>query len=457
MRPRPGRFLRPPRSFSFVDLRPDMNYSQTIEYLFTCLPMFSRIGANAIKKDITNTVLLCASLDNPQTKFKSVHVAGTNGKGSVSHMLASIFQSAGYKTGLYTSPHLRDFRERIRIDGDMIPQDFVVEFVQRMQPDIEEINPSFFEITVAMAFDFFAREKVDIAIVEVGLGGRLDSTNIIQPELSVITNIGWDHMNLLGDSLEKIAYEKGGIIKNQVPVVVGETSAETRSVFEQIAKSKGASLSFADHVRFVSGWKFEKTLLAVEVANIVKDEHHTYELDLTGYYQTKNLITVLESIAQLKLVGWKVSNEAIQKGLQHVKKFTGLQGRWDIIHQHPMIVLDVAHNADGMRQVVAQIELTDYNSLHMIIGMVKDKEIDTILQLLPEQATYYFTRAAIPRALPEAELSARANRLGLEGDHYPNVNAALQAAKKASSRDDLIVVCGSVFVVGEVADGSLVL
>ena len=220
-----------------------MNYSQTIEYLFTCLPMFSRIGADAIKKDITNTVVLCASLGDPHTKFKSVHVAGTNGKGSVSHMLASILQSAGYKTGLYTSPHLRDFRERIRIDGEMIPQDFVVDFVQRMRPDIEEINPSFFEITVAMAFDFFAREKIDIAVVEVGLGGRLDSTNIILPELSVITNIGWDHMNVLGDSLEKIAYEKGGIIKDQVPVVVGETSPDTKPVFEQIAKSKTAGFT----------------------------------------------------------------------------------------------------------------------------------------------------------------------------------------------------------------------
>ena len=427
-----------------------MNYSQTIEYLFTCLPMFSRIGADAIKKDITNTVVLCASLGDPHTKFKSVHVAGTNGKGSVSHMLASILQSAGYKTGLYTSPHLRDFRERIRIDGEMIPQDFVVDFVQRMRPDIEEINPSFFEITVAMAFDFFAREKIDIAVVEVGLGGRLDSTNIILPELSVITNIGWDHMNVLGDSLEKIAYEKGGIIKDQVPVVVGETSPDTKPVFEQIAKSKTAGITFADKVRYVSSWRYEKTHLAVEVANIVKDEHHTYELDLTRYYQTKNLVTVLEAIAQLRLAGWKIPDEALEKGLKYVRKLTGLQGRWDIIHQHPMIVLDVGHNVDGIRQVVAQIELTDYSDLHIIIGMVKDKEIDNILQLLPKEAAYYFTRAAIPRALPEMELSLRAKHFGLDGNHYSNVNIALQAAKQASSKDDLIVVCGSVFVVGEV-------
>ena len=427
-----------------------MTYQQTIDYLFTRLPMFSRIGADAIKKDITNTVLLCESLGNPHTRFKSVHIAGTNGKGSVSHMLAAILQTAGYKTGLYTSPHLKDFRERIRINGEMIPQNFVVDFVKRMQPDIEEMNPSFFEITVAMAFDFFAMEKVDIAVVEVGLGGRLDSTNIITPELSVITNIGWDHMNVLGNSLEKIAFEKAGIIKKNIPVIVGESSGSTKSVFEKVAEEKEAPLVFADQIRYVSGWNYEKTHLSVEIANNVKDEHHVYTLDLTGYYQSKNLITVLEVVSALKNQDWNLSEAQVQKGLQYVKKLTGLHGRWEVIHHHPTVVLDVGHNPDGIKQIVAQVELTDYNDLHIIIGMVKDKDVETILKILPKEARYYFTRANIPRAIPEKDLCERGKKAGLEGNYYPNVNGALQAATKQASKEDLIVVCGSVFVVGEV-------
>ena len=427
-----------------------MNYQQTIDYLFTRLPMFSRIGINAIKKDITNTVLLCESLDNPHTKFKSVHIAGTNGKGSVSHMLAAIFETAGYKTGLYTSPHLKDFRERIRINGEMIPQQFVVDFVQQMQAEIEELNPSFFEITVAMAFDFFAKENVDIAIVEVGLGGRLDSTNIITPELSVITNISWDHMNILGDTLEKIAYEKAGIIKHNIPAIVGETSPDTRSIFEEVASSKNAPIIFADKIRYVSGWKFEKTQLSVEIANLLKDEHSVYSLDLMGYYQTKNLVTVLEAVAQLQLKDWKISQEHVEKALRHVKKLTGLHGRWDIIHHHPIIVLDVGHNVDGIKQIVAQVELTDYKDLHIVIGMVKDKDIENVLTLLPKEATYYFTRASIPRAISEIELCRKGNNIGLNGDHYPDVNKALETARHHASKEDLILVCGSVFVVGEV-------
>ena len=427
-----------------------MNYQQTIEYLFTRLPMFSRIGADAIKKDITNTVQLCESLGNPHTKFKTVHIAGTNGKGSVSHMLAAILHTAGYKTGLYTSPHLKDFRERIRINGEMIPQEFVVAFVQKMQSDIEELNPSFFEITVAMAFDFFAREKVDIAIVEVGLGGRLDSTNIITPELSIITNIGLDHMNVLGDSLEKIAFEKAGIIKSQIPVIVGESSSITKSIFEKVSDEKKAPLVFADQVRYVSSWKYEKTHLSVEIENRVKRERYMYSLDLTGYYQTKNLITVLEAVAALKDKDWTISEAHIAKALQQVRKLTGLHGRWEVIHQHPTIVLDVGHNQDGVKQIVAQIELTDYHDLHIIIGMVKDKDVENILAILPKEANYYFTRANIPRAIPENELYERGKKAGLEGTHYPDVNTALQVARKKAFKNDLIVVCGSVFVVGEV-------
>ncbi len=412
--------------------------------------MFSRIGANAIKKDITNTVLLCESLGNPQDKFKSVHIAGTNGKGSVSHMLAAILQTAGYKTGLYTSPHLKDFRERIKINGEMIAKDFVVEFVQNMQSEIEEMNPSFFEITVAMAFDYFAKEKVDLAVVEVGLGGRLDSTNIITPEISVITNISWDHMNVLGDTIEKIAFEKAGIIKKNVPVIIGETSPETKPVFEHTAASRGAPIIFADEQRYVSGWKYEKTHLLVEMANVVKDEHDLYQLDLTGYYQTKNLVTVLEAVAQLKLKDWKLTQAHVEKALKQVKKINGLHGRWEVIHQHPMIVLDVGHNVEGIRQIAAQIELTDYKDLHIIIGMVKDKEIHHALELLPKEATYYFTRAGIPRAIPENELQQKGALLQLKGAHYPEVNTALEAARRSASKEDLIVICGSVFVVGEV-------
>ena len=427
-----------------------MNYQQTIEYLFTRLPMFSRLGASAIRKDITNTVELCRSLGDPHTKFKSLHIAGTNGKGSVSHMLAAILQTAGYKTGLYTSPHLKDFRERIKINGDMIPPQFIVDFVESMQQDIEELNPSFFEITVAMAFDFFAKEKVDIAIVEVGLGGRLDSTNIVTPELSVITNIGWDHMNILGDTLEKIAFEKGGIIKNGIPVIIGETTSETKAVFESISVSKNARIIFADQLRYVSGWNYEKTHLKAEIANILKDDRHVYTLDLTGYYQTKNLVTVLEVVSQLQQKNWSISQKHLAEGLQHVKKLTGLYGRWEVIQQHPMVVLDVAHNVDGIKEVVAQIELTDYDDLHLIIGMVKDKDIENVLSLLPKEAKYYFTRAAIPRAISEIELQKKATGLGLNGNYYVNVNEALREAKRHAAPNDLIVVCGSVFVVGEV-------
>jgi len=427
-----------------------MNYLQTIEYLFTRLPMFSRIGADAIKKDITNTVQLCESLGNPQSKFKSVHIAGTNGKGSVSHMLAAIFQIAGYKTGLYTSPHLKDFRERIRINGEMISKEFIVDFVQRMQPEVEEMNPSFFEITVAMAFDYFEKEKVDIAIVEVGLGGRLDSTNIITPELSVITNISWDHMNILGDTLEKIAYEKAGIIKNNIPVIIGETSLDTKHIFEQVGLSQNAPIIFADRVRYASGWDYENTHLAVEIANLVRDEHHIYYLDLTGHYQTRNLVTVLEAISQLQLKEWKISLAHVEKALKQVKKLTGLHGRWEIIHQHPMTVLDVGHNVEGIKQIVAQVEITDYKDLHIIMGMVKDKDIENVLALLPKDASYYFTRASIPRAIPELELAQRGKKIGLQGNHYPNVNLAIQEARHRASNEDLILVCGSVFVVGEV-------
>lgn len=427
-----------------------MNYQQTVHFLFSRLPLYSRIGAAAYKADLDNTIKLCASLDDPHTKFKSVHVAGTNGKGSVSHMLAAIFQTAGYKTGLYTSPHLKDFRERIRVNGEMISEEFVVDFTKKITPLIDELEPSFFEITVAMAFDYFVQEKCDIAIIETGLGGRLDSTNIVTPELSVITNIGWDHMNILGDSLEKIAAEKAGIIKQEIPVVIGEVLKETQPIFEKIAAEKNAPLSIASHRRQTLGWKWEKHELVVEIAEDHKTDHKVYRLDLPGLYQTKNILTVLEACYQLHQKGWKLNDTIIHKALQQTKKLTGLHGRWDIIHEHPLVVLDVGHNEDGIQQVLKQVELTDHHHLHIILGMVNDKEIDKVLQLLPDTAAYYFTKANIPRALNADSLKQRAADKGLKGETYSNVNVALKAAKDKAAKNDLIIVCGSVFLVAEV-------
>jgi dihydrofolate synthase/folylpolyglutamate synthase len=428
-----------------------MNYEQATNYLFTRLPMFSRIGAAAYKKDLTNTLRLCEYLGNPQTKFKSIHIAGTNGKGSSSHMLAAVLQTAGYKTGLYTSPHLRDFRERFRVNGEMIDKDFVVDFVERIQPVIDEIEPSFFEITVAMAFEYFVREGVDIAVIETGLGGRLDSTNIIVPEISVITNIGWDHMNLLGDTLNAIAYEKAGIIKPEIPVVIGETAEETKQVFEQVALEKQAPLFFADTQRYVAEWTYEHHQLVIQVATSGTDVRNSYQLDLPGYYQIKNCITVLEVIYHLQKAGYKITEAHIQQALRQVKKLTGLHGRWEVIHTNPVVVLDVGHNEDGIKQITAQIELSDYQHLHIVIGLVKDKEIEKVLTLLPKEATYYFTRAQIPRALPENELAARAHAVGLNGHAYGDVNAAVKEAMHRAEKKDMILICGSVFVVGEVS------
>jgi len=426
-----------------------MNYQQTLDYLLTRLPMFSRIGAAAIKKDITNTVELCEALGNPQLKFKSVHIAGTNGKGSTSHMLAAILQTAGYKTGLYTSPHLHDFRERIRVNGKMISEQSVTDFTARIQPWIEKLDPSFFEITVAMAFDLFAKEKVDIAIIEVGLGGRLDSTNIITPEISVITNIGWDHMNLLGNSLELIAAEKAGIIKPNIPVVIGETLPETEPVFEEKAQREKAPLHYAHKNYYIAEWNYEKHFLDATVANHHNDERDRLKLDLPGYYQTKNLLTVLETIKLLRLKGWNISIKHIQKALANVKKITGLHGRWELVQEKPDIILDVAHNEDGVRELTAQLELADYHNLHIIIGMVRDKEIERAIKLLPKEAEYYFTKAQIPRALPEEQLESLARGFGLSGKSFPDVNSALRTAKANAQQNDLILICGSVFVVGE--------
>ena len=427
-----------------------MTYSETLAYLYTRLPMFSRIGAAAYKKDLDNIIKLCNILGNPQKKFRTIHVAGTNGKGSVSHMLASILQTAGYKTGLYTSPHLKDFRERIRINGEMVAESFIIGFTDKIKPHFDTIEPSFFEISVAMAFEYFAREKVEIAVIEVGLGGRLDSTNIIFPEISVITNIGWDHMNILGDTLELIAGEKAGIIKRNTPVVIGETNHETAPVFNKKAAEMNAPIFFADQLRYANNWNITPHLLHLEIA----DHHHPdqliLDLDLNGVYQVRNCITVLEAVHQLQLKGLAISNEQTKNALRQVKHLTGLKGRWDVIRHEPMVVLDVGHNEDGIRQILNQLDLTTYKSLHIILGIVKDKEVSRVISLLPRTARYYFTRADIPRAMQEDQLMEMANAERLEGKAYPDVNTALHEALLHAAREDLILVCGSVFLVGEV-------
>ncbi|HET6767057.1 MAG TPA: Mur ligase family protein, partial [Chitinophagaceae bacterium] len=338
----------------------------------------------------------------------------------------------------------------IKVDGEMISESFVIDFTAKIKPLIDEIEPSFFEITVVMAFDYFVKQNIDIAVIEVGLGGRFDSTNIITPELSVITNIGWDHMNILGDSLEKIAFEKAGIIKHDIPVVIGETLAATKPVFEKIATEKKATIYYATQNRNVVGWEWQRHELIVEVAEPGKTDHKKYHLDLPGIYQSKNLLTVLEACSVLKDLKYDIDENDIRNGLQKAKRVTGLHGRWEIIHEHPTIVLDVGHNDDGIKQIVQQIELTTHRELHIIIGMVKDKEIDKVLSLLPRTAIYYFTQAQIPRALPAAILQAKAKGRGLNGASFHDVNAAIKEAKTRAHKDDLILVCGSVFLVGEI-------
>jgi dihydrofolate synthase / folylpolyglutamate synthase len=428
-----------------------MNYAATIDYLFTRLPMFTKIGAAAYKKDLHNIILLEAANDNPHTKFKSIHITGTNGKGSTSHMLAAVLQKAGYKTGLYTSPHLYDFRERIKVNGEMIPEEAVVAFTEKMLPIIPAIEPSFFEITVAMAFDWFVQQAVDIAIVEVGLGGRLDSTNIISPILSVITNIGWDHMNILGDSLEKIAFEKAGIIKAGTPVVIGETRAETAPVFAAVVAEKNAPVYYAATLQQVISWEQQGVYLQVTVQETGHQDAKTFQLDLPGFYQVKNIGAILQSISILQQQGWLITTEHIRYGLAHTKALTGLHGRWETIAWHPQVVLDVGHNEDGIRAITEQLQLTAFNQLHIVMGMVKDKEINAVLALLPTHAKYYFTQANIPRALPATVLSELAAEFKLAGHPYSTVQQAFVAAKSAAEKDDLVLVCGSVFIVGELA------
>lgn len=428
-----------------------MTYQETLDYLYTQLPMFTRIGAAAYKKDLHNTIALCEALDNPHTKFRSIHIAGTNGKGSTSHMLAAILQESGYKTGLYTSPHIKDFGERIRINGEKIDQQFVIDFTERTKPITKEIEPSFFELTVAMAFEYFAEQKIDIAVIETGLGGLLDSTNVITPELSIITNIGFDHMNILGNTLEEIAAQKAGIIKRNTPVVIGELLPQTMPVFVNTANKKEAAVYFVQS-RFVTEY-IESTgnLLLCNVKDIATKTVEKLRSDLNGNYQAKNICTVLMAVEILRKLHYTIPEEKMHAAFENVKGLTGLRGRWDILQNHPTIIQDVAHNTDGITQVLQQLK-DNYPSarIHFVLGFVKDKDVEHVLELFPANAHYYFTNAHIPRAMPFEELMQTASDKGLKGVGYDDVNVAIAAAKVNAAPDDVIMICGSFFIIAEI-------
>ena len=426
-----------------------MNYQETLDYLFSRLPMYTRDGAVAIKNDLTNTLALTKLLGDPHKKIKFIHVAGTNGKGSSSHALASILQQSGYRTGLYTSPHLVDFRERIRVNGEMIPEDWVIEFVKQYQNDIEHIKPSFFETTVAMALSYFEQQEVDIAVIETGLGGRLDSTNVITPEISLITNIGWDHADILGGTLEQIAREKSGIIKHKVPVVVSEYQETVAHVFQDAASKQESTLTFASltyHSRSVGFTEGGQRLELTHAATGAITEHQT---DLQGNYQAKNLPGILCVVEELQKLGWKLSEDQIRAGLKSIQGLTGLRGRWEILNRSPLLVCDTGHNADGWKEIIQNINLTPHRQLHMVLGIMRDKDTSKMLPILPKHANYYFCQVNSPRALPAAELAAVAKAFNLNGLPYPTVKHAVDEAMRLASKDDLVFVGGSTFIVGD--------
>lgn len=404
-----------------------MNYKETLDFLYSQLPMFQRIGPAAYKADLSNTIRLCGLLGNPEHGFHSVHIAGTNGKGSVSHMLASVLQEAGYKTGLYTSPHLKDFRERIRINGEMVSKAFVVDFINRYKDEFTKIGLSFFEMTVGMAFQYFKEEEVDIAIIETGMGGRLDSTNILWPLLSVITNIGFDHTQFLGNTLEKIAAEKAAIIKKGIPAIIGETQKEIEDVFIKRAKEVETNLSFADQLDLPE-----------------------VEPGLQGSWQKRNTRTAVAALKNLVGLGFDITDEHIRVGVKNTLSNTGLLGRWQTLNEKPQAICDIGHNRDGIREVLNMICHMPHHNLHFVIGLVADKNVDPVLQLLPKDATYYFCKADIPRGLDAEKLKKSAHEYGLIGSVYPSVKEAYQQALKDASENDLVFVGGSTFVVAEI-------
>lgn len=427
-----------------------MTYAETIDFLFTSLPMFQRIGGAAYKADLENTLRLDAHFGHPHRKFHTIHVAGTNGKGSVSHILASVLQSAGYKTGLYTSPHLLDFRERIKIDGEMIPEQEVIGFVEEHRSLIEEIQPSFFEMTVAMAFDYFARRQVDVAVIEVGMGGRLDSTNIITPLVSVITNISHDHGQFLGDTLEKIAAEKAGIIKPGVPVVIGESQPETTPVFTEAAAEKQSPILFADRVYRTESVTALQGGQNIVTKNTKNNQALNYNLDLAGRYQEKNIKTVqtvLDVLNEQRIL--PVGDSAAREGLRSVAEKTGLSGRWQVLGRRPLIVADTGHNEAGLREVADQLAQTPHEKLYMVFGVVSDKELAKIWHVLPREAYYLFTQAGIERALDASLLGRQAFEQGFSGEIVRDIPAAVRIARELAGEDDLIFIGGSTFTVAE--------
>ncbi|MDP4289687.1 MAG: folylpolyglutamate synthase/dihydrofolate synthase family protein [Bacteroidota bacterium] len=429
-----------------------MNYQQTLDYMLAQLPMFHRIGAAAYKADLGNTLKLCEITDYPYRHFQSVHIAGTNGKGSVSHFLASILQTSGKKVGLYTSPHLRDFRERIRVNGEMIPEAYVVAFVEKYRNDFDRIQPSFFEMNVALAFSYFADEKVDIAIVETGLGGRLDSTNVISPLVSVITNIGLDHVQFLGNTLELIAGEKAGIIKPQTPVVIGQTQPETVPVFRKKAAEMISPIYFADEefeLRNASYFVEEAPTLSLDVWHNGKPYLGNLRSPLAGSYQPHNILTVIQTARILESLGWETGMENIRTGIENVISNTGFAGRWQMLQRYPLTICDIGHNVDGIREVVKQLVLTPHQQLHIVFGVVSDKDVTGMLKLLPKDATYYFCNANLPRALKANLLAEKGHEAGLKGEVWPSVREAKEAALNAAGRDDLVYIGGSAFVVAE--------
>ena len=427
-----------------------MTYQETLDFMFNSLPMFQRQGKAAYKANLDNSIAFDNFLKHPHKAFRSIHIAGTNGKGSTSHMLASILQEAGYKVGLYTSPHLKDFRERIKINGSMIPESFIVDFIAKIQDFIKEFNPSFFEMTVFMAFEYFKEQNIDIAVIETGMGGRLDSTNLITPLVSVITNISLDHTQFLGDTLEKIAIEKAGIIKDKIPVIVGESNDAYNSIFIDKAQEKHTNCQFSDQLYHIP--YSLKNLEEHQTFDIFKDKTKHFEqieLDLLGEYQKKNVLTVVHTLEKIRSI-LKIENKHIYSGFKNVVQNTQLLGRWQTIGHNPRIICDTGHNEAGIKLIFKQLEQIPYQKLHIVWGMVNDKSIDKIMSILPQNANYYFTKAQIPRALNEKELQAIAQKHQLNGQVFTSVKEALSKAKQLAQANDLIFIGGSTFIVAEV-------
>lgn len=425
-------------------------FTEVLNYLYARLPMFTRIGAAALKPDLHNTLALCEALGNPQNQLKTIHIAGTNGKGSTSSILSAILQVADYKVGLFTSPHLKSFTERIRINGVEMLEQAVIDFVNEHKTLIESLEPSFFEVVTVMAFDYFAKQKVDIAVIEVGLGGRLDCTNVILPELSIITNISYDHTDLLGETLAQIASEKAGIIKSNTPVVIGEETIETKSVFMEKAKKENATLYFAEENRKATIKHTSLQYQLIEITHLQQGKT-VYQLDLTGIYQAKNLLTVLQATELLQQMGWHISQDDIEYALQNVGKITGLKGRMFLLQENPTVMCDVGHNEAGVKFVMEQLNKLNISKLHIVWGMVKDKNHAKVLALLPQNAQYYFVCPNIPRGLAATEMQARAAEFGLIGEAYSSVNEGLTAAlQNIDAENEMIFVGGSTFVVAEV-------